>query len=258
MTAHTAPLPSPALKWQYVRLMTKATLVLWDIDMTLVALPGLGHHWYERALTRAFGRGIVHYPSMGGRTERAITMELLAAHGVEQTDALVEQMFAALEAVVAEDRATLAERGRALPGAKAALTALSERPAVVQSLVTGNLLSIAEHKLAPFGLDVHLDFAIGAYGSLSAHRPDLVSAAMRNAAAKHGGPFAPGSVVVIGDTPHDVEAALSHGAIAIGVATGHVSEDELRAAGAHVTFADLADTHAVVAAVLPARSYYPS
>jgi len=233
---------------------TPTTLVLWDIDLTLIELPGSGRRWYQKALAKAHGLELLHYPSTAGRTELSITSELLSAHGVEQTDEAMAAMFAALPAIVAEDSSSLPTRGRALPGAKAALAALGIQPAVVQSLVTGNLPAIAGHKLVPFGLDVHLDFEIGGYGSLSAHRPDLVFAAMNNAAAKHGAPFAPTSVVVIGDTPYDVDAALKHGAIAIGVATGRTGEAELRAAGAHATFPDLSDTAAVLAAILPAAA----
>jgi phosphoglycolate phosphatase len=57
-------------------------------------------------------------------------------------------------------------------------------------------------------------------------------------------------VVVIGDTLHDVDAALNHSGIAIGVATGRHSEQELHDAGAQVVLTDLSDTAAVLAAVL--------
>jgi phosphoglycolate phosphatase len=43
--------------------------------------------------------------------------------------------------------------------------------------------------------------------------------------------------VVIGDTPHDVRGALDDGALAMGVATGRNTPDELRAAGAHIVLA---------------------
>ncbi|NUT46827.1 MAG: HAD family hydrolase, partial [Saccharothrix sp.] len=55
---------------------------------------------------------------------------------------------------------------------------------------------------------------------------------------------------VIGDTPHDVDAALHHGAVAIGVATGRSSGAELREAGAHVVLDDLSDTGALLTAML--------
>jgi phosphoglycolate phosphatase-like HAD superfamily hydrolase len=138
---------------------------------------------------------------------------------------------------------------RVLPGAAEALTAFAAHGGVVQSLVTGNLPEISRHKLAAFDLLEHLDLEIGGYGTLSVHRPDLVPHAVGLAAGKHGTPFDADAVVVIGDTPNDVKAALAHGAVSIAVATGLYSADDLRAAGAHVVLPDLADTDAVRTAV---------
>ncbi|SFA88652.1 Phosphoglycolate phosphatase, HAD superfamily [Amycolatopsis marina] len=225
-------------------------LVLWDIDLTLVELRGLGGGWYAQALADVAGVALREVPTFPGRTERAITMEVLAAHAIEATDEIVQRMWERLVALSTEARPTLAQRGRALPGAAAALDAMAGQACIVQTLVTGNLPEIAMHKLSAFELHTHLDFDIGGYGSLSAQRPELVAHAMRRAEAKHGNPYAPESVVVIGDTPHDVDAALHHGAVAIGVATGRHSERELRDSGAHVVFTDLSDTAAVLAAVL--------
>ena len=120
----------------------------------------------------------------------------------------------------------------------------------VQSLVTGNLPEISRHKLAAFDLLEHLDLEIGGYGTLSVHRPDLVPHAVALAAAKHGTPFGADAVVVIGDTPNDVKAALDNGALAIAVATGLYTAEELQAAGAHTVLPDLTDINAVRAAVL--------
>jgi phosphoglycolate phosphatase len=38
-------------------------------------------------------------------------------------------------------------------------------------------------------------------------------------------------VFVVGDTPRDIEAAQTAGAVSVGVASGHFSTTELRAAG---------------------------
>jgi len=223
------------------------TLVLWDIDLTLIDARGLGHSWYRTALHATTGLDLVRTPSFAGRTERSITLELLELHDLEPTEELIGRLHAELVDVATRERAELPVRGHALPGAAEALVALAAREDVVQSLVTGNLVEIARHKLAAFGLDEHVDFGIGGYGSLSEHRPELVLEAVRLASAKHGRRF---EAVVIGDTPHDVDAALHHGAHAIGVATGRSTAAELRAAGAHVVLEDLSDTSAVVAAVL--------
>ncbi|GAB3906498.1 haloacid dehalogenase-like hydrolase [Kibdelosporangium lantanae] len=231
-------------------LVGNRTLVLWDIDLTLVDLSGMGGDWYRAALANTLGLSLAHMPAFAGRTERAITSELLTAHGAAATEDEIQRVFAELIALAEADRHVLVDRGRVLPGVVEVLAALGDRADVVQTLVTGNLAEIADVKLAPFGLLDHIDLEIGGYGSLSADRHDLVSAAIQLAEAKHGGTFEPSSVVVIGDTPNDVRAALHHGATAIGVATGRHSRELLAEAGAHAVFADLSDTREVLSAVL--------
>ena len=54
-----------------------------------------------------------------------------------------------------------------------------------------------------------------------------------------GGGDRPHEALVVGDTPHDVEAAHGAGAIAVGVATGHYSVAELRGAGAEHVLSSL-------------------
>jgi len=222
-------------------------LVLWDIDQTLIDLRGAGRDWYARALSEVLGLTLTGFPPFFGRTERAITAEILTTHGVEPDEELIKKMWAALVTASEQAMPALAERGLALPGAAEVLAALATRAGVVQSLVTGNLREIAWHKLAAFDLHAHLDFDLGGYGSLSAYRPDLVQYAIEVAQARHG---KPDSVVVIGDTPHDIDAALAHDAIAIGVTTGRFDETTLRDAGAHFVLPGLSDTSAVLAAVL--------
>lgn len=72
-----------------------------------------------------------------------------------------------------ERRAEMEANGRALPGATAAVDALAEVTSVVQSVVTGNLRQIAELKLSLFGLDRHIDFGVGGYGSDDSDRATL-------------------------------------------------------------------------------------
>jgi phosphoglycolate phosphatase-like HAD superfamily hydrolase len=66
--------------------------------------------------------------------------------------------------------------------------------------------------------------------------------------AVHGWRFGPakgevlaaeGAQIYVGDTPHDMAAALAAGAVAIGVSTGPHAVDELAAAGATVVLGSL-------------------
>ncbi|MBP2477155.1 phosphoglycolate phosphatase-like HAD superfamily hydrolase [Crossiella equi] len=226
------------------------TLVLWDIDLTLVDLRGTGADWYGTVLRRVSGQDMRHVPTFQGRTERAITTELLNRHGMAETEDDVRRVFAALVDVVAADREVLHQRGSALPGAAEVLRALAATPGVVQSLVTGNLPEVARFKLDAFGLDEHVDFEVGGYGHQSLERHPLVGTAVGLAERKYGVRFPAKRVVVVGDTPHDIEAALHHGATAVGVTTGRCDEEELRAAGAHIVLPGLADTAGVLAALV--------
>ena len=221
-------------------------LVLWDIDHTLVNCAGLGVSWYTGALAASTGLELVVAPVFAGGTERATTVELLEAHGIEPTEEAVQALWHALVTECERELERLPVEGRALPGAAAALKALAARGDVVQSLVTGNLPEISRYKLTAFGLHEHVDFEIGGYGTLSVHRHDLVPHAVSLAAAKHATSFTPDVVVVVGDTPKDVEAALHHGAMAVAVATGNYTADQLRDAGAHTVLPDLSDFAAIL------------
>jgi phosphoglycolate phosphatase len=231
-------------------LVTKTRLVLWDIDHTLVDFAELGAAWYATAFTAATGAALRVHPVFGGRTELATTTELLTANGFEADEETIQALFKALVTESERGMHRFAAEARALPGAIEALNAFAGHGEVVQTLVTGNLPEISRHKLEAFDLLDHLDLEIGGYGTLSVHRPDLVPHAVALAAAKHGTRFDADAVVVIGDTPNDVQAALHHGAVSIAVATGRFTAEELRAAGAHTVLPDLADLNAVRAAVL--------
>ncbi len=225
-------------------------LVLWDIDHTLVDFAELGAAWYATAFATATGAKLRVHPVFGGRTELATTTELLAANGIEPDEETIQALFRALVTESERSADRFAAEARALPGAAEALKAFAGQGGIVQTLVTGNLPEISRHKLEAFGLDEHLDLAIGGYGTLSVFRPDLVPHAVTQAAAKHGTAFEGDTVVVIGDTPNDVQAALHHGAVSVAVATGKFSAAELREAGAHTVLPDLADFEAVRTAVL--------
>ncbi|QWF83075.1 HAD family hydrolase [Amycolatopsis sp. CA-230715] len=232
---------------------TPHRLVLWDIDLTLVDLRGLGGALYRGALANVAGIELREMPKFPGRTEVGISTELLRMHGVDPAPETLRKLWAELVLLSEKELPTMAGRGSALPGAAATLSTVAGQDGVVQSLVTGNLPEIARHKLTAFGLDEHIDFAIGGYGSSSGHRPDLVRDAVRKASEKHDARFAPEAVVVVGDTPLDIEAGLEHDATTVGVLTGHHTEEELRAAGAHAVLADLSHTPTVLEVLLGTR-----
>jgi phosphoglycolate phosphatase-like HAD superfamily hydrolase len=91
---------------------------------------------------------------------------------------------------------------------------------------------------------------VGAYGSDAADRPDLPPIAARRAQPFFGRVPSGAEVVIIGDTPADVDCGQCIGARAVGVATGAYSVADLEACGAHAVFQDLSDTERVMEAIL--------
>jgi phosphoglycolate phosphatase-like HAD superfamily hydrolase len=224
------------------------SLVLWDIDHTLVTIGEVSHEIYELAFEEAVGQPLRELANMTGRTERAILAETLALHGISNPEAKFDDLYAALARAADKLRERMRTSGRRLPGAAEALAALAKHN-VVQSVVTGNLEPIAITKLQVFDLAEQLDFEVGGYGSDGDTRPPLSRRAWQRAHDKCGRVFESDRVVVIGDTPHDVSAAREVGVRAVGVATGDSTVDELTAAGANVVLSDLTDTSAVIRAV---------
>ncbi|HJP74309.1 MAG TPA: haloacid dehalogenase-like hydrolase [Pseudonocardiaceae bacterium] len=221
-------------------------LVFWDIDLTLIDARRIGASWFRTALTEVTGEQLTEIPSFAGRTDRWITAEMLRRIGRAATEDEIDAVQRAVIALADRQHPDIAEVAVELPGVSAALRAIAGLPGVVQSLVTGNLAPVAAYKVAAFGLDTYLDLPIGGYGEVSELRADLLGDALAKATAKYG-EFAPDAVFVIGDTPHDIDAALAHKARAIAVATGRFSAEELRAAGAHTVLPDLTDTGKVLA-----------
>lgn len=223
-------------------------LILWDIDLTLVNTIGMGAEIYALAFAEVTGRELRVVADMAGRTETAILADTLALNGVEPGGDLAVY-FAALEAAARSFEPRMRASGFALPGAAEAIAGLAAA-GVLQSVVTGNLRSIAELKLAAFGLHHAIDFAVGGYGDDDHDRAVLVALAHQRAQTHHGLTIDPARVVVIGDTPHDVKGALDRGALAVGVATGRSTAAQLAAAGAHVVLPDLVEAVPVIRGLL--------
>lgn len=226
-------------------------LVLFDIDGTLLWSDGAGRRAMERALTHVFGSpGSPDY-RYDGKTDRQIVREMMRMEGHE--DAHIDQSMQRLVPLYLDGlRAELAPgagEAHAFPGVPELLDALEARDDVVLGLLTGNLADGAAVKLAAAGIDIGR-FRINAFGSDEEHRPRLPAVAQARARDLLGMDVHGERVVIIGDTPHDIDCGRDIGARAIAVATGRFGVEELRAHAPAAVFADLTDTAAVVAAVV--------
>jgi phosphoglycolate phosphatase len=226
-------------------------LVLFDIDGTVLLSDGAGKRAVRRALTEVFGSAGPDDHRFDGKTDPQIVRELqrFEGHADDHIDAHLPKAIGRYVELLEEELERAGSRAYTLPGVIELLDALESRDDVMLGLLTGNVIEGARAKLAAVGINPDR-FAVGAYGSDHETRSELPSIVQRRVRDAHGHEFTGHDIVIIGDTPSDVQCGQSLGVRAIGVATGHYSAAELLDCGAYAAFDDLSDTDAVMAAIL--------
>jgi phosphoglycolate phosphatase len=203
----------------------KDLVVLWDIDGTLLSVHGAGRRAFAVALSATWERPFdLDGVSFAGATDLGILGLVLGA--AELDGRRIAAFFDALERAL-DDELRRAP-ARAFPGAHEATRTLAEL-GVAQGLLTGNEERCARRKLRSAGFDPG-QFPFGAFGHQHADRDELA----RRAAAQRRG-----RMVVVGDTPRDVQAARAIGALAVAVASGFAPRDSLEAAAPDQLLDDL-------------------
>jgi phosphoglycolate phosphatase-like HAD superfamily hydrolase len=226
-------------------------LILFDIDGTLLVTGGAGREATRLAMIEVFGtaaRVDDHY--FGGKTDWQTLVELLRDHDVDE--ARIGEAMRAYDAAVGRHIADVITRfeGGPCAGALELVEALRHRDDVVLGIVTGNVESAAPVKLRASGFDPAW-FPIGAFGNEAASRDDLPALALARAIEHVGVTIDGDRVIVVGDTPADIACARAVGALAVAVATGFASRDDLAEAGPDHLLDDLTAFESEVLGVLP-------
>jgi phosphoglycolate phosphatase len=221
--------------------MPLTRLVLFDIDGTLLWPDKAGRASLKAGLEQVYGTaGNVETHPLGGSLDRQTVRILMTDAGIEE--AIIWQHFEAFgQAMEADLRKRLDAKLHnlhALPGGIALVEALHQHEEALLGLVTGNFRATALLKMQAAGYDTTM-FQVGAFGHEAEHRADLPPLAVQRAA----------DLVIIGDTPSDVECARSVNARTVAVMTGWSTREEIEAAQPDFIFDDLTDTEAILAAI---------
>ena len=225
--------------------MTPA-LILFDIDGTLLLSGRAG----MRAMTRAFQQtfGITDAfagESFGGRTDSYLVSKALTQAGLPDTEDNHHRFRDRYLPLLAEEIQHPGQGHKGLmPGARELLEALDKHDHLHLALLTGNYRDAAEIKLQHF--EIWDFFEWGAFSDDHHDRNELVPIAKSRAETYDIPAEAIERVIVIGDTPHDIECARVAGARCIAVATGGYSMAQLKDAGADEVLPDLSDTDRVL------------
>ncbi len=222
---------------------SKRTILLWDIDGTLIVSGGAGARALTVALREIFNlEGSLDDIDFAGRTDRWILRQIFHKFSISASEANFTRYLDAYLKVLPVE---LANPGaRVLPGVHAILAAANEAGIFAQGLLTGNVRRGALAKLAHHGLWDH--FAFGAFGDDSELRNELGPHALRRAREHTACDFTADQVWIIGDTAHDITCARAFGAKVLAVATGGHTVEELSRHQPDALVRDLTDTAGIL------------
>lgn len=201
-------------------------LVLFDIDGTLIHSGGAGEKAFARVCETEFGvpngAARLHF---AGRTDPSIVRDFFQQHRIEASRENFERFFD--HYVFHLDHLLGQLNGSVLPGVHDMLRELElrQQPPLI-GLLTGNIRLGAQIKLSHYGL--WDSFRTGGFGDDHEDRNQIAKIAHERGNRTLGEKLSGEQILVIGDTPRDIECARAIGARSLAVATGKYPVDKLR------------------------------
>lgn len=204
--------------------------VLFDVDGCLISTGGAGTNAWRHAFECLHGipADIAQFTEAGMTDPDVGRQTFIRVLGRDPTETEMGRLLGAYLARLAEEVDQSAGY-RVMPGVEILLPRLVD-VGMLLGIVSGALESAAHIKLERARLNRF--FSFGGYGSDSADRAELTRLAIARCGRLHGHALNPARVLVVGDTPRDVEAGRAAGAVTVGVATGKYTVPQLEAAGA--------------------------
>lgn len=215
------------------------TLLMWDIDGTLLRNKGAGRRAMNRAFEQMMGdagcRDAFDRIQMAGGLDLHFIHEVFAEQGVDRShlEEYLSLYYAHLKEEVGDGQSIL------MPNVRNMLERARRTDSLYNALGTGNLELGARIKLDLFDLNSY--FPVGGFCYGLVERYQVLQDGVERARKHYAVDFAPERVVIIGDTVRDIEAARKIGAKVIAVATGGNSYEMLEAAKPDLLLADLTD-----------------
>ncbi len=220
-------------------------LILFDIDGTILRTQGIGLQAMERAGCEVVSpRFSLEGISTAGRLDPLIYLDGAQRAQVDEPGRF-HDAFRARYAVHLEAMLEGGAPVTILPGVVELIDSLAADDRVMLALLTGNYPETGRLKIAKGGIDPG-QFQFGAWGIDGPSRRDLTPVAIDRYRERTGKMIDRDQVIIIGDTPHDIDCAHHHGCRVIAVATGGSTREELTEHRPDLLVDDLADTAGIM------------
>jgi phosphoglycolate phosphatase len=200
-------------------------LVLFDIDGTLIQTGGAGEKAFAHVCAAEFGvpNGTERL-DFAGRTDPSIVREFFRLHDIEPSLGNFGRFFDSY--VFYLDHLLGRLDGRVLSGVHEVIGGLNSLPKPpLLGLLTGNIRLGAEIKLGHYRIWDF--FRLGAFGDDHEERNQVASIARQRGSRFLREGLEGEQILVIGDTPRDIECAKFIGARSLAVATGKYTAEQL-------------------------------
>jgi phosphoglycolate phosphatase len=202
-------------------------LILFDIDGTLIRTAGAGVRAFEHTFATEFNvpRATASL-NFAGRTDRSLVRECFQLHRIEPSSDNFQRFF---DSYVFWLHHLLSElNGQICAGVRELINGFQNLPEPpLLGLLTGNIRLGAEIKLRHY--DLWGCFEMGAFGDDHEDRNQLAVLARERAGRALRKELRGRQILVIGDTPRDIECARCIEASVLAVGTGGFSCTQLRA-----------------------------
>ena len=203
-------------------------LVLFDIDGTLIYTDRAGVKAFSQTFAAEFNLpNGTERMKFGGRTDTSLVREFFSLHQIEPSPENFRRFFERYVFVL-EHLLAHTTTGGVFPGVSTFIAdarSLPRPPAI--GLLTGNVRLGAEIKLRHF--DLWERFETGAFGDDHEDRNQIAAIAHERGSRLLKEKLRGEQILVIGDTPRDIECARAIGAKMLAVATGGATFEQLKA-----------------------------
>lgn len=194
--------------------------LFWDIDGTLLLTGKAGIKALKLTVKERFNKDDFEFgESMAGRTDSYIIKKIVQNYKEKYTAADAASFLITYNQLLRKTLKT--SNGTLLPNVKENLEFLETQKDKYTSLIlTGNCRPAAIEKVKYYQIENFFNYSLSVFGEISEEREMLSKAAYQKIFLRNPN-VNPDDIIIIGDTPYDIQCAHAIGARSIAVLAGN-------------------------------------